>query len=310
MATNFTVSDHYITQFTGNVELLLQQKQPRLLSCVNSSSYQGEKAQVVKQFGEVEMSAINPGTGAGQWKGDTVWDNIEHFNRWIFPGDYKVAVPVAKQEELRQLNDPRSSYTEACRAAYARLVDDFIIAAATNDAKTGRYDDLVNTPLPDEQIIDYDYVSGGTDLNGPGLSIGKLIRAREMIISANNDPNEPRYLACSERQLSDLLGHPKVQSIDYNNIKALVHGEVDTFMGFKFISTERLLSTAAAGAAPPVRHCFAWVRSGLHFGTWNGLEVFVDRRADKNYTWQIYMRATIGSTRTQEKKLVQINCAE
>lgn len=310
MPTDFTISDHYITQFTGNVELLLQQKQPRLLGCVNSSGYRGEKAQVVKQFGDVAMSPVNPGADPGRWRGDTVLDDIEHYNRWVFPGDYKVALGLAEEEELRQLNDPRSPYAEAMRAAYARLADDVIIAAATNDAKTGRYDDLVNTVFPDEQIIEYDFKYAAADPDAAGLSLGKLIKAKEMLIAANNDPNEPRYLACSERQLSDLLRTTEVRSADYNSIKALVQGEVDTFMGFKFISTERLLSTAADGAVPLIRHCFAWVRSGLQFGTWKGLQTFVDRRPDKNYIWQIYMKTTIGATRTQEKKLVQINCAE
>ncbi len=295
MPTDYSISDHYITQFTGNVELLLQQKTPRLLPCVASSAYKGEKAQVVLQFGETEMTVLSPGAGSGQWRGDTVWDDIEHFNRWVFPTDYKVALPVAKQDELRLIGNPQSPYAEACRAAYARVVDDVIINAATADAKTGRYDDLQTTPLPTEQII----ADGST-----GLTLAKLIEARERLLAAGNDPSEPRYLACSERQLSNLLSTTEVQSSDYNSVKALVRGEVDSFMGFNFVSTERLLSTGN------VRHCLAWVKSGLHFGTWNGLEVFMDRRPDKNYVWQVYMRATIGATRTQEKKIVQINCSE
>ncbi len=306
MPTNFTISDHYITQFTGNVELMLQQKQPRLLSAVDSAAYAGEKAQVVKQFGEVTMSVIGSGGNAGEYRGDTVFDDIEHFNRWIFPTDFKVALPVAKEEEIRQMGDPRSPYTEACRAAYARQVDDVIIAAATNEAKTGRYDDLRNTPLPAEQIIDFDYVPEGPAA-ASGLTVDKLIKAKEVLIAAGNDPGEPRFLACSERQLSDLLRSTQVQSTDYNTVKALVRGEVDTFMGFKFISTERLLATTGT---PDIRHCLAWVKSGLMFGTWNGLEVHMDRRPDKNYIWQVYMKASIGAARTQEKKVVQINCAE
>jgi hypothetical protein len=68
--------------------------------------------------------------------------------------------------------------------------------------------------------------------------------------------------------------------------------------------------TAADGAGPRIRHCVAWCRSGLQFGSWKGLKTFVDRRPDKNYIWQVYMKTTIGATRTQEKKLVQINCGE
>lgn len=294
MATDFTVQDHHVLHFTTNVELLLQQKQPRLAGTTTVANYQGEKAQVIKQFGEIEFEPFNAGTAAGQWKGDTVWGDIEHHQRWVFPGDYARSLPAAKGDDIRMLGDPRSTYAEAMRAAYARRYDDIVITAATGVAKTGRYDDLKDTAFPATQII---------DLAG-GLTIDKLIAAKEMLIAANNDPSEERYLACSEKQLSDLLKDVKVQSADYNTIKALVKGEIDTFVGFKFISTERLKLNAGK------RACFAWVKSGLHVGTWNGLETHIDRRPDKNYAWQIWMSFTMGATRTQEKKVVQINCVE
>lgn len=294
MATDFTVQDHHVLHFTTNVELLLQQRQPRLAGAVDTAGYQGDRAQVIKQFGEVEFEPFAAGAAEGQWKGDTKWSAIEHHQRWVFPGDYALSLPAAKGDDIRSLGDPRSSYAEAMRAAYARKYDDLVIAAALGPAKTGRYDDLKDTALPAAQIID---VAGG-------LTIDKLIAAKEKLIAAGNDPGEPRFFACSEKQLSDLLKDAKVQSADYNTVKALVKGEVDTFVGFKFISTERLKLTATK------RACFAWVKSGLHVGTWNGLETHIDRRTDKNYAWQIWMSFTMGATRTQEKKIVQVNCVE
>jgi hypothetical protein len=301
MATTNTVQDHHILQFTKNVELLLQQKTPRLAGTVSTAGYQGEKAQVIKQFGEVEFVPFNAGTAAGQWKGDTQFADIAHYQRWVFPSDFSLALADAKGDDIRMLGDPRSSYAEAMRAAYARLYDDIIIAAATNPCKVGKYDDLQDQALPDDQIIDHDFDPA------PGLSVAKLLEAKKRLIAAGNDPGEERYFACSESQLNDLLKTQEVTSADYNTIKALVKGEVDSFVGFKFISTERLLYSEPEGV---VRHCLAWVKSGLHLGTWNGLETHVDQRADKNYLWQIWMSCTLGATRTQEKKLVQINCAE
>ncbi len=295
MATNYTVQDHHVTQFTRNVELLLQQKKARLDGAVTSGSYQGDKAQAVIQFGEVDMAPIEPGEGAGQWKGDTVWSSVEHYQRWVFPSDFAVSLPLSRQDQVRMINNPGSPYAEAVRAAYARRYDDLVIAAATGPAKTGKYDDLVEVAFPASQVI-------GDD--GEGLTIDKLIEAKEKLIAAGNDPAEERFLACSEKQLSDLLKDTAVQSADYNTVKALVKGEVDTFVGFKFISTERLFQAAG------VRHCLAWVKSGLHFGTWDTLNVNADVRPDKNYVWQVYARATIGATRTQEKKVVRVDCKE
>ena len=298
MATNLTVQDHHILQFTRNVDLLLQQKQPRLAGTTTMGSYQSEGAQCVLQFGEVDMAPIESGTAAGQWKGDTVWSDIEHHQRWVFPSDFAVSLPLSRQDQIRMIADPRSPYAEAIRAAYARKYDDLIIAAATGDSKTGKYDDLQTTVFPADQII--------ADANA-GMTIDKLIEAKEMLIAANNNPAEERFIVMSEKQISNLLKTTEVTNSDYNTIKALVKGEVDTFMGFKFLTSERLQMTAGT---PNVRHCFAWVKSGLHFGTWDAMNIRSDQRPDKNYVWQIYARATIGATRTQEKKVVQINCTE
>jgi len=294
MATTFQIQDHHVIQFTRNVELLLQQKQPRLAGTTSQASYTGEKAQVVLQFGEVEMQPFNSGAAPGEWKGDTVWSDIEHHQRWVFPRDYTLSLPITKPDPLRMLADPRSPYAEAMRAAYARLVDDTIIAAALGTSRTGRYDDLQSVTFPTGQIIDD---------NDP-LTIDKLIQAREKLLAAHNDPSEERYLLCSERQISDLLRTTEVTNADYTTVKALVKGEVDSFVGFRFITSERL------GLAAGKRQCFAWVKSGLHFGTWNSLEFKSDPRPDKNYVWQLWQTATIGATRTQEKKIVQINCDE
>ena len=66
MPTDLKVQDHHVLHFTTNVELLLQQKQPRLAGAVTSASYQGEKAQVIKQFGEIEFQPFNAGTAAAE----------------------------------------------------------------------------------------------------------------------------------------------------------------------------------------------------------------------------------------------------
>lgn len=295
MTTTFKIEDHHVISFTRNVELLLQQKQSRFAGTTGGAAYVGREAQVVKQFSEVDFVDFNAGMAAGQWKGETVWSDIEHHQRWVFPSDKVLSLPYSPKDGLRMVTDPRSPYAEAMRAAHARRMDDFVINAATADAKTGQFEDLQNTPFPASQII----ADGGT-----GLTIDKLIEAKEKLIAADNDPSEERYFAVSERQLSNLLKTTQVTNADYNTVKALVRGEIDTFVGFKFISSERLLSTGN------IRHCFAWVKSGLHVGTWEGLTTEIDRRPDRNYVWQIWMTFTAGATRTQEKKIVQVNCAE
>jgi len=312
MGTTYKVPDHHVLQFTSNVELLLQQKQPVFAGKTDEKNYTGKAAQVVLQFGEAEFNNFDAGTAPGQWKGDTVWDDIEHHQRWVHPAGYSLALPVADGDLIRMIADPKSPYAEAMRAAFARLSDDLVIYAATNPAKTGTYDDMKDTELPASQIIGHDFEFEPGDTEGEGLTLGKLIKAREMLTAAENDPSEARYFVCTARQLSNLLRTTEVTNADYNSVRTLVQGSVNSFMGFEFIRSERLLTTAAdpTEGTPKIRHCFCYVKSGLHKGNWKSLVTNIDTRPDKNYTWQIWMAGHLGVTRTQEKKVVQVNCAE
>jgi hypothetical protein len=85
----------------------------------------------------------------------------------------------------------------------------------------------------------------------------------------------------------------------------LESGEIDTFMGFRFLRSERLPVNSSSQRRLPV-----WVPSGIMLGTWNGLETRIGERPDKKYITQVFMKGTIGSCRTQEKKVVEIPCAE
>lgn len=68
---------------------------------------------------------------------------------------------------------------------------------------------------------------------------------------------EERHIALRALALQTLLEDPEVTSSDYNTVKALVRGELDTYMGFKF----HVIGTRAEGGLPGVaadRIAYAW----------------------------------------------------
>lgn len=298
MATTFEVSDHHVLQFTRNVELLLQQKQPALLSAVTQASYNGEAAQKVLQFGEVEMEEFLDGTGAGQWKGSTVLGDIEHEQRWVFPVSYVKALPVSEEDVKRMLVSPQSPYAEAMRAAWARRIDKTIIDSALGNNTVGKWNDFLSLPFATSQVIAAD---------GNGLTLDKLILTQQMLLESHADLAEGVYFIISPRQLSDLLKdeEKRITSVDYNNTKALMNGQPGSVLGFNFIISHHLPLEGGT-----TRRCVAWVKSGMHFGTWGNVKFRVSDRNDLNHLTQLHMSGTIGATRTQEKKLVRIDCTE
>ena len=128
-------------------------------------------------------------------------------------------------------------------------------------------------------------------------------------------------------QADDLLGSTSVTSSDFNSVKALVDGEVDTFMGFKFVETELLPFNAAAvtfdltngkvqaGAGTVVlgegRRCIAFTaKRGLLAAKAREVKGKITERPDKHYANQVYAALSFGGTRMEEEQVMEILCKE
>jgi hypothetical protein len=71
---------------------------------------------------------------------------------------------------------------------------------------------------------------GGADTN---LNVAKLREAKKLM-DKNNVPPTDRHMVIHANSLASLLSESTVTSSDFNTIKALVQGEIDTFLGFRF----------------------------------------------------------------------------
>jgi hypothetical protein len=71
---------------------------------------------------------------------------------------------------------------------------------------------------------------GGTD---SGLNVAKL-RAAKKELDKNNVPMDNRHIIIHANSLASLLGETSVTSADFNTVRALVSGELNTFLGFTF----------------------------------------------------------------------------
>jgi Tfp pilus assembly protein PilV len=73
--------------------------------------------------------------------------------------------------------------------------------------------------------------------NSTNLTTAKVIEA-QVALRAQGVPNSNLYAAINAQGLGGLLNQEEITSSDYNNVKALVNGDVDTFGGFKFVVIE------------------------------------------------------------------------
>ena len=71
---------------------------------------------------------------------------------------------------------------------------------------------------------------GGSDTN---MNVAKLREAKKLL-DKNNVPFEGRHIILHANSLASLLSETAVTSADFNTVRALVAGEINTFLGFTF----------------------------------------------------------------------------
>ena len=275
MSTQVTTA--FVNQYSANVQMLSQQMGSLLRDAVDTETVNGDKA----FFEQVGSAAAQARTTR---HGDTPLMDTPHARRMVTLTDYEYADLIDDQDKLRMLIDPTSTYARAAAAAIGRAMDDAIITALGGTAKTGTTGST-STALPSAQKI----VHGSA-----GLTLAKMISAKKILDEADTDPSIPRYMVVSPEQIEDLLNLSTVTSADYNTVKALVQGDIDTFMGFKFIRSNRLTDDGTS------RLCYAWAQEGCKLAIGKEPTAKIDERSDKSYATQVYYCSSFGATRMQE----------
>lgn len=285
MSTQVTTA--FVQQYSANVQMLSQQMGSRLRDAVRVENMTGKNA----FFDQVGKATAQKRTTR---HADTPQIDTPHARRRVSLVDYEYADLIDDQDKVRMLIDPTSAYAMASAAAMGRAMDDEIIEKALGTAFTGETGST-STALPSGQKI----LNGSAD-----MSVAKLREAKKILDLSDVDPSIPRYIAVGPDQVEALLADTNVTSSDFNTVKALVQGEVNQFMGFNFIVTNRL---AKAGN---IRSCFAWAEDGLALAVGRDVMARIDERSDKGYSTQVYYCMSIGATRMEEEKVVQIDCDE
>ena len=297
MSTQITTA--FVNQFSSNVTLLSQQRGSLLRSAVSEESVTGEKA----FFDQIGASAAIKRTSRHS---DTPIVDTPHSRRMVTMDSYEWADLIDDADKVRLLIDPTSAYAQTAANAIGRAMDDAIISAATGSASTGKAGTTA-TSLPTSQQIfadgDVGSDGGGTDAD---LTIAKLLSAKEILDKNSVDPSIPRFIVVGPAQISSLLSTTQVTSSDFNTGKALAQGQIDSFLGFQFIVSNRL----SLNSSNNERTCIAFASDGIKLAVGKDVMARIEERADKSFSTQVYYCATFGATRMEEEKVVSIICDE
>jgi len=148
----------------------------------------------------------------------------------------------------------------------------------------------------------------GTDIGGSGtnMNLAKLLAAKKAL-DTKNVPAEGRCMLIHANGLSSLLDETELTSSDFATVKALSTGEIDTFLGFKFIT----LGDRDEGGLPlpSTRTAFAFHKDAV------GMGIGMGQRSEVNYvpektSFLVSSMFSAGAVAIDDEGIVKISATE
>lgn len=290
------IATEFSRKFASGIELLAQQLGSVCEPTVRVESATGEAA----FYDQVGIVRAQEKTGSAV---QVPIIDTPHARRMVTPRDFYMRDFIDKFDRMKVFNDPQNAYSEAFAAALQREKDKAIIDAALGTAFTGKQGTTAVTLPAGQQIA-----AGGTSFTFVKLrSAIRILRKNNAI--QRGDPVTVLYTSFQE---ADFLNETEVKSFDYNTMKVLVEGEAGTFYACSFRRIEDITDDAQGRMLPKVsttRSCIMYAKAGVLLAKWQDVQGKIDWIAERQ-AYQIYGDLSIGATRMQETKVVQIDCVE
>ena len=185
--------------------------------------------------------------------------------------------------------DERQELVQVVAAAVGRRQDQMIIDALVNSS----------TSLTVANSI------GGSNTN---LNMAKL-RDAKRLLDKSNVPPEGRHIVIHANNLANLLSETAVTSSDFNTVKALVQGELNSFLGFQF----HVLGDRTEGGLPidgsSDRKVFAFHQAAVGYGEGIAMRTEINYIPEKT-SWLVNEVFSANATAIDAEGIVQITCRE
>ena len=205
--------------------------------------------------------------------------------------DYHDAVLLDRGDEIRSIADPRSAYTIAGSKAIGRQIDSVIISALTGTAYSG---ETGSTSVTCSNI---------KLVTASSLTLADVIAIKQVFDNGDVE-EEDRYFIATPATILSLLNVSTATSSDYNTVRALVRGEINTWLGFNWIMSN------IVDDADSTQVGIAYQKTGICLAGADGSPmVKISERNDLSHSWQIYYELNLGAVRLEEAKVVKVYTA-
>jgi hypothetical protein len=204
---------------------------------------------------------------------DLTYLNPDHSVKTATLVNKNAAILIDDLDQAKANIDYRRQYVELTASALGRETDTTIITAALSASGLS------------EVTFDTDIF---TTLNA----------AREELDLSDVDPAD-RVFVVDPRVISLALDEEKLSSVDYNNVKAVVNGAMDTALGFKWIMSTRLPSAGS----PLAVTCFVMHKQAVGLAVGTDIKTKISEIPHKD-AWQVHSKLSQGAIRIDDAGVV------
>jgi hypothetical protein len=297
------ITEAFVSQFKANILLLSQQKESLLRRICRMEDVTGD-TMYVERIGATVAQLM------GARHGDTPQIDTPHSRRKLTMDDYNWADLIDNVDKLKLLISPESTYAQNAVMAFNRAIDEVVITELGGPAYSGHTGAVTvnNYDAGECRIIQSDGTFAVAGVDGvvaveTGLTIAKVLSCKQLMDDANIDDSRQRYFITNPYNINQMLNTTEVKSSDYNTVKALAQGQLDTYLGFKFIKTTLLNDGPDANEI----QSYACAQDAIVLAIAEEPTVRISERDDKNYSTQVYVEMSIGATRVEGPAVVEIN---
>lgn len=309
---NSQIETWRVQAFSNNVYHISQAEGSVLEPLCRLESFAG-KAEFFDRIGKA-TAQIKAGRNS-----DTPNLDIDHSRRMVTTVTHEWGTLVDRADKLENIHDPASEYAKAAANALGRQKDATLIAAALGYASAGEAG-ATSTALGNAQKV--------TAVKSAALDYANVQMLRKMkYLFDHQSVKGKRFLVHSADFLEALLSATEVTSSDFNTVRALVNGELNSFLGFEFKlceeidgvlastydtdtygfnTTTGLYSGSGTALGGTEKCCLAFAEGALLRGEKSGSFIAkIEERADKGYSQQVYTAINIGGVRMEEVGVIQ-----
>ncbi len=295
-----TIDQVTAQKFASVLLILSQQMGSKFASRVRNESVPNAELAYFDTLAEDDDTAQKTGRHQGTPLSEPIFGR-----RRVVPRPWTNKKALDKEDLDRMLPDPRNPVAMNQVRSLGRQKDDLLIEAALGSASIGKAGGSSIAFKDDSRSINGDgtVTTLGTLASVQSvadISLAKLLTMMKIFNEEDVDPDIRKYWAVTPKDIEDLLNLTEVGSIDFNTVKALQQGKMETFAGFDFFWINRLTTDAVTGTA---NRTIAWAQDGLILAAIGDISTRIEEAERLDFAWVLFSKMDLGAVRMEGEKV-------